>query len=157
MNKRGIEIWLSWILLMAMIIGLSALMMTWMKNYSREALTGAQKRVFDSDRCEQISISMDHAICKNSSSIETQITNRNNLRIDQIIFRKYYNESPPDITEINETIKPSLTKSVHFEKANDTIITLEAIPVYIDRTAGEVIICRNRLVSKNMSKEASCR
>lgn len=159
-DKRGVEVWVSWVMMLVLIIGLATLMMGWMKSYSQSSMDEVEKRVYDADLCGQISISMDYAVCKDIDTMEVQLTNRNNFRISQVLFRAYYNISDPNMTEVNVTLKPGDTKKVNFEvipRNFDDLIWLEAIPVHWQITDERVsYICRNRLISKNMSKEASC-
>lgn len=151
-NKKGISVWISWVLLVVFIVLLSAFMYGWMTNYTRQTTEDVKKVVYNEEECNYISLDID--ACSTDSLILINFSNRGTLRIDKILLRLHSQQNVTNIelnmTKDNKTLKPERTRT---ESINDTgnIYIIDAIPIYIK---GEYkIVCTNKLSTQtNITK-----
>jgi len=135
-NKKAVSLWLSFILLTAFLVALSAFMFKWMTEFTTESTISVKERAENSELCNLISASIDE-VCFNTTtspkSLYINITNRNDLRIRQLIFRLYKDLSGSEIEtkEVNVTIKPQYKKSLTINTTLSNITYVEVIPATI--------------------------
>ena len=127
-NKKAVYQWISWVLLVAFIIALSALMYDWITDYTKTSVEDVKRVVYNTEQCDYVGISIDNT-CQNATdlNIYLNITNRYNLNIEQLITRLYYNETPINSTEINLTLRPERTKTITIENQTNADL-IEIIP-----------------------------
>lgn len=146
MDKKGVEVWISWVLLIAFVIVLSAFMYNWIIGYTESKSEQMKEMVYNTEECDFVAISID-AACQDSQTLYINVTNRYNLKIDKLIVRMYRGSNVLNITEFNITIKPKVTKALNITKQTTTNVNItEVIPV-VEKDDYE-IICRNRLAQK---------
>jgi len=142
-GKKGVSMWLSWVLLMVFVVILSVVIFDWMKGYTESSSSEMTKRVFNAEKCSFISISVSEIVEKNPQTLNIKVTNRNNLRINQIIFRLYSTDNKVYVDDLNITLLPNQTKTVELQK-NGTIEAMDLIPVRFEQEY--TIVCRDRMV-----------
>ena len=145
MNKRAIHIWVSWVLLMAFVIALSALMFEWTTSYTEEKSVELQKRTYDTTECAHIGLNIDY-VCQDTTDTQVlyiNITNTNDIAVDKLIFRFF------DIHDVNvETkeqtlkLKPGKSERLKILKQG-TLKRAEVIPI-IFKDDYEVV-CREKI------------
>ena len=135
---------MSWVILIGFVVALSGMLLGWMQEYSQNTVDTMQERLYNTEMCESISMSIDEIFCKNPQILNIVITNRNYIRIDQIILREYTEDKQIHVYYLNKTIKP--TKSAELEvPIQGNISSVEAIPVFIDKESYH--ICEEKKIS----------
>ena len=88
MNKKSVSEWISYVLLTAFVVALAAFVYIWMVNYTTETTIDVKERVYNSELCDSMGVSV--GACLNtttSQSLYINVTNRGDLRITKIVVR----------------------------------------------------------------------
>jgi len=143
LGRKDVSLWLSWVILVGFVVATSGFLLGWMQEYSEKSVGAMRERIYNSEICDSVSMSIDKAFCRNPQLLNIVITNRNKFRINQIILRTYDEDRSINVYYLNETIKPRVTKDIDIPIPNNrTISTLEAIPVYLEEESEH--ICENK-------------
>ena len=144
MNKRGLELWVSWVLLVAAAVIASVFMFGWMLDYATLTKEEVLKTYENSQECD--SVSLEIRACQETSRniIDVNATNRGMLKVDKLIFRLYDAHDDVATRQINVTIRPNTKSSFPVVRQN-AVIAIEAVPVMYGDDAE--IICSKRAVT----------
>jgi len=143
LGRKAVSLWLSWVILVGFVVATSGFLLGWMQEYSEKSVGEMRERLYNSEVCDSVSMSIDKAFCRNPQLLNIVITNRNKFRINQIILRTYDEDRTIEVFYLNETIKPTMTDDIDVPiPVNRTISTFEAIPVYITEESEH--ICENK-------------
>lgn len=150
-NKKAISLWISFVLLTAFVVLISAFMYDWMTGFTKETTISIKKRTENTELCNLVSVSIDEA-CLNISttpkSLYINITNRNDLRVRQLIFRLYkdFKSTEIETTEINVTIKPQFKKELVINTTLSNVSYLDVIPATIKEETLHVCTDRKAVI-----------
>ncbi|MBW2999990.1 hypothetical protein KY339_04920 [Candidatus Woesearchaeota archaeon] len=145
-QKRGVHIWMSWVLILTFAVVVSAIMLSFLREYAQSTSEEVRERVINEDRCSLMSVGISELVEKNPTTLNMKITNTQNIRVNQLVFR-LYSDRNIYIYELNTTIRPRHFKYIDVPK-NGTIDTVEVIPVMFEDKFD--IICNNKKVQANL-------
>jgi FlaG/FlaF family flagellin (archaellin) len=142
-NKKGVSMYISWILLMLMAIILSALMYNWYtgrtEQYAERLTTESTKEV-----CTSVGINIKGA-CQDTQMLYINITNSLDIKIDQLVFNLVDLYDDVENKKYNLTLYPGETEKIKLLKQG----TLKQIEVVPATTIDNVNYpCSNRKVFK---------
>ncbi len=142
-NKRGVSLYISWILLMLLAIGLSAMMYSW---YNSRTSSSVERLTKESTKevCNSVGISIKN-ICQNTQSLTINISNSLDIRVNQLIFNLIDLYDEPETKKLNITIYPGETEKVEILKQG-TMKQVEITPVIFIEDIS--YLCSNRKVFK---------
>ncbi len=143
-NKKGVSLYISWILLMLLIISLSAIMYNW---YSQRAERSADilKEQSTEDVCNKVGILIEN-ICQNTQTLNINISNSRDIKVNQLIFGLIDIYKDPETKKVNITIYPGETEQIEIIKQG-TLYQVDVTPVVVvDKITN---ICSNSKVFKN--------
>jgi FlaG/FlaF family flagellin (archaellin) len=83
-KKRGMSQYVAWILLVALAVVLGAIMFSWTRSYAQRQVDSLESRS-DDVLCNSIGIGVD-GLCQNSQTLNMNVSNTNNLRVDELEF-----------------------------------------------------------------------
>ena len=154
--KRADFIWISWILLFAFAVAMSAVMYNWIYGFTQSSAREIEKRTIDSQECESVSLSVD-AVCQNTKNLYIDLSNRNNLNIDKIIVRLYniYGEPIEPLLTKTLSLKPKESLSLVMPK-DGVVKRIDVVPVTIQKRT-EITCAENAAQSEDISFRESCR
>ena len=138
-SKKAIAIWLSWVLLMAFMVALSAFMYNWITTYTESSAEEIEITDME-ESCSSVAIEVSG--CQEAETLNIELSNKGNLRIDQVVFRLYdiYNNIESKEKEIK--VKAGKTKEIKLLKQG-TIQMLESIPVLVKDN--KKTLCRDKM------------
>ena len=161
-SKKGIEVWISWVLLMGFVAALSMMMYDFMRDYTKDRAADITRVSSNTAECELVAISID-SVCKHTTTspiyLNITIANRLNINVDQLMFRTFdssnmfLNTSQLNISTKVLTLKPQQSKLITLNISDTTVNTLQVIPVAYDAEHDLTIVCRNRMVEATPIKE----
>ncbi|MGB9748675.1 MAG: hypothetical protein ACP5OZ_03280 [Candidatus Woesearchaeota archaeon] len=125
-NKKGIDVMISWILLIAISLSLGILVYTWVRNYSESTASDLENRSIES-RCELVYAALGNA-CQTANELYFDITNKKDLKIKGFLFGIVDIFGNAENREINETLLVGETKRITIMKQG-TIARIEAVPI----------------------------
>lgn len=142
-SKKGVDIWVSWVLLLAFVVALSAFMFTWF-NEQNDKLAGDLRVMSDTAECDSVGLHVED-ICQNAQVLYINISNKNSIRIDQLVFSVFdvYLESPV-LRTVNLTLRPSEVEALQVLK-QATTQQLEITPVIF--TESDKVFCYRKAVT----------
>lgn len=134
MNKKGVSLWIEFVLLMGFAVVLSVFLNDWMRSYTVETAQDVKERHYNTELCDEIAISIDDACQANTTPINLyiNITNRGNLRVTRQIIRVYDNITTLanwEVIENTAMIKPERMKRISNTSSLDSVDYIEAVPV----------------------------
>src|SRR3989344_6874644 len=111
--KKADFVWISWVLLMAFVVGLSAVMYNWIFGFTTSSTEQIEERATNSQQCDLIGISIDH-YCQDTKNLYLDITNRNSLSVQRLVINMFdvYNDPITDNAEYSVKIEPGKTGRV---------------------------------------------
>ena len=141
-GKKGVSLWLSWVLIVAFIVALSVFMFNWMSSFT-ESQKDKIVRLTDGDECNYISLSIE--LCQNTQNLYINATNNQDVALDKLIFRVFDIYDDYQTKERNISIKPGEKKKIELLKYGITT-RIEIIPVIIKPKDNTEITCQNRMI-----------
>lgn len=146
MCKKGIDLWISWVLLVSTAIIASVFMFTWMTDYAKETNDELQRSFENAQECD--SVALEIRACQETvrNIVNVNTTNRGLLRVDKIIFRLFDAHDNAVTRQMNITIRPNTLRSFPIIR-QDAVVSIEAVPV-LRRDEFE-IICTERSATLN--------
>lgn len=139
MDKKAVALWMSWVLLTAFMVFLSAFIYNWIYAYAETSGERLEVR-YNEESCDRIAI--DTEACQKAEDLNIIIHNNGNLGIDKIIFRLYDLYGNIETKEKDIRIKAGKDKEITLLKQG-TIKRIEAIPIIL--TGDQEIICRDKM------------
>lgn len=129
MRKKAVSPYVSWILIMAFVVVLSAFMYSFMTDYTEETTEDVKKQVYDADECRSVSVDVVSA-CNSSQALNITIQNTDYIRIDAIDFRLYDMAKKPVLTNRTDiSMNPNRIKQVEIAKGGTEISMIEVVPI----------------------------
>ncbi len=143
-NKKGVSLYISWILLMLLIISLSALMYNW---YNQRAKRSADvlKEQSTEDVCDKVGILIKY-LCQNTQTLNINISNKGDIKVNQLVFGLINIYKDPETKKVNITIYPGETEHLEIIKQG-TLYQVDVTPVVV--VDGITNVCSNSKVFKN--------
>ncbi|MBT7903740.1 hypothetical protein HN587_07795 [Candidatus Woesearchaeota archaeon] len=154
-NKKAAGPFISWVLVMAFAVALSAFMYSFMVDHTTESTNEIKKTVFNTDECRQVSLSVE-SVCQNLTTqvLNIQIQNRNYRRIDLIDYRIYDADKKPLSTNSTEiSLNPDRTKQIEVTGITQELGMVEVIPIV--KREDFTIICADRKASSTIIEDCN--
>jgi len=129
-SKRGVSVYLGWVLLMAFAVMISTFMYGWMTTHVEEQTKQIDERA-DEHLCDSVTFSI-IGQCQDNYEYLFNITNTNTMRIEGFKIRLFDIYDEPFQTSINTTLKPSQTLNYKTLK-HGTLAQAELIPLVISK------------------------
>ncbi|MBI4738323.1 hypothetical protein HY772_01960 [Candidatus Woesearchaeota archaeon] len=156
-GKRAASVWIAYVLLVAFVVSLSAVMFSFMTDYTRSATKDIKKTVFNTEECRSVSLSVESA-CFASQVLNITVQNRNYLRIDKLDFHLYDLAKKPQAFNVtNVTMNPNRQKVVTLNTGMSQLGFVEVVPVILKQAPEGLfeIVCSDRKASTT-SFNSSC-
>ncbi len=147
-TKKGVSLYISWILIMVLVIVLSATMFNWYKQQAQRTGEILEEKA-SADICNKVSISI-LDICQNTQTLNINISNKNDIKINQLVFGLIDIYNDPDTKKVNITIYPGETEHIEIIKQG-TLYQVDVTPVAVSGKISN--ICPNSKVFKNNIKQ----
>ena len=145
-GKRGVSIYISWILVMVFVVILSTLMFNFMRGYAERSSQEIKERALTTLECDVVAVTIDYA-CQNTQNLYINVTNRGDINIKGLLFRSYdlYYEPQTDEKNVSLMIGKYNSKELNLVKRGDVkkIRKIEVVPILI--SDGIRIICENKM------------
>ncbi len=142
-SKKAAAIWMSWVLLMGFVVGLSVFMFGWAEDRG-DVFVGQLEGLSDTAECDSIGIRVQE-ICQNTESLNMKIANRNTLTVDMLAFLIYDSLGQYSGSRvINVSIAPDTVETLTVLKQG-TVVRVEIVPMIL--TPRESIACNRKSIT----------
>ncbi len=146
LNKKGVSAWISITLLIAFVIAIASLVIGFMVDYTKETNTQIESKVDNLEICDLVSLYIVDLI-ENPQSLNIKLSNKNNIKIDELIFHGYIGYEVNLSKAMNVTLKPGKEKIISVPTTGN-LENLEIIPVVMHNE--DRIICTGKKASKSI-------
>jgi len=144
LGKKGVSIWISWVLILALMGILATITIAWLNDFTLSSTTRI-KQVYDTAECNYVSVSIDY-VCQNTQTLNMNVTNLKNIDIDKLIFRIYDIYGNPDVKEVDTLIRHGSSNTEKLEIIKQGVTDrIEVVPITIKDK--KEVICEKRQVS----------
>lgn len=145
LGKRGVGIYVSWILIFAFAVALSALMYKFMIDYTKSSSKDIEKVVINTDDCKSVSLSIEEA-CFDSGDLRMVLKNRNYAKIDKMNFRFFDADNRPGSTNLTDIpLSPNREKTITLGTGLSDVGFVQVIPIIFRE--GYEIQCESKKAS----------
>ena len=139
-NKKGIEVWISWVLLIGFAAAIGVLMQDFLAEFTEENVELMQRIAINTEDCNLVALSIDSActsIQGATTYLNMSISNRLNIRIDGINIRSFsssrvINQTIETLTNDTITLNPGQSRKVEVQTVPGTD-SVQIIP-FLDRS-----------------------
>ena len=142
LGKKGVEAYVSWILLTAFAVAISVFMYSWINSQVETSVDNIEQRS-DLSMCDDIGLNIKN-MCQNTQTLNTNITNVKLLAVSQLNFRFFDLYDNVDQRQVNITIRPGDTQFIEVIKQG-TLKQVEIIPVI--KQDNKIITCTKSMLS----------
>lgn len=104
-GKKAVAPWVSYVLLIGLSVMLGVLVLNWSRGLATSHSSDLKDRAETSSSCENLGVRIDR-ICQNTQTLNMNVTNNNNLRLDGLSVLMVDIYDAPQLREANVTIKP---------------------------------------------------
>ncbi len=154
-NKKGQSQYLSWIIIIAMIVAISFFLYNWSLDQARRTSEELTKQT-DPLVCAEVGISI-QGICQTFRSLKINITNTNNYEIEGFLFRTVglYPEDDNylDSSILNKKISPGDSEKIIVLKKG-TLSKVQIIPFTLKNN--KEIYCEDQSITKEKNELKQC-
>lgn len=141
-KKKGLESYISWVLLLGLTVALSVFMFSWINSHAESSVEDMEERA-DTSACDDAGLSL-KGICQNTQTLNMNITNIRELAISRINFRFFDLYDNQDSRSLNITIRPGDTERIEIIKQG-TLKQAEIIPVIT--LENSIITCKKSMIT----------
>jgi hypothetical protein len=143
MNKKAVEIWISWILLVALAVATSVFMYSWFTGTTETAVESIQL-VYDSSECQSVSVSAE--ACSQAQTLYINVTNKLLLNVDGLMFRIHYSDLSSELTNMTVRISPGEKKDYTAKlNVSKTFESIDVVPII--QTGKFSVVCTAKRTS----------
>ncbi|MEM2115356.1 MAG: hypothetical protein QXD62_01850 [Candidatus Woesearchaeota archaeon] len=145
-NKKGVSLWVSWVLLILLLVVGASIVGGWMISSTKESVKNMKERV-DGELCAYLWIRTEK-YCQEQSVVKLLLSNPSSRTVDgfKIITYDIYGNV---YTKLIEDKLPRSTYQREFKVLKDNVIfSLEVIPFYLEKSGDDVyrVYCNSRKI-----------
>ncbi|MBN2454194.1 hypothetical protein JXB11_01475 [Candidatus Woesearchaeota archaeon] len=143
-NKKGLAVWVSWVLVVGMAVVLGTFFFNFIRGLAESSVEELIERNGQSEICDAIAIRVDN-ICQNTQTLNINVSNNGNLRVDELLFRMFDIYGQPQGVYKNLTLNTEKTLTLIVVKQG-VIDQVEVIPV--GKEEKKRYICQNKRITE---------
>ena len=141
-GKKAMEIWISWLLIIALTVSLGAVVYSWVRSYSTSTSEDIELRNQEAS-CDSVAIVLTNA-CQTTTRLYVDVENKKDLKIQGILFSFIDIYGNSDNREINRTLNVGQTLRFDIIKQG-TIKKIEAVPII--KVGSAIVYCTSSQTS----------
>lgn len=142
-KKRGVSEWLSWVLLTAFVVMVGAFVMQWTRSQTTETVDDLTAKGEVLAACQESGVSVD-TYCQNTQTLNINVTNNNNRKVDGLLVRAFDIYNNPQGGSKNVSISPEKSKALQVVKQG-ILKRAEVMPII---TVGKKrAVCQSRKIT----------
>ena len=142
-HKKGVAEWLSWVLLVALAVVIGTFVLQWTKGHTTETVEDLTEKGEILTFCQEAGVAV-LGYCQDTQTLNINVTNNNNRRVDALIVRGFDIYKNPQGGQKNISLDPEKTKNVVVVKQG-VLIRAEVMPIIV--VGKKRVICQSRKVA----------
>ncbi|MBI2141106.1 hypothetical protein HYU16_01645 [Candidatus Woesearchaeota archaeon] len=141
-GKHGISVWISWVLLVALSVMIGTLVLQWSKSHATKTVEDITEKGEVLTFCQETGVAI-NSYCQNTQTLNINVTNNNNRKVDSLLVRGFDIYGNPDGGSKNISLEPEKTKAVVIVKQG-VLKQADVMPVII--VGKKRVVCQSRKV-----------
>ncbi|MBI2142809.1 hypothetical protein HYU20_00515 [Candidatus Woesearchaeota archaeon] len=142
-NKEGVAEWLSWVLLVALAVVIGTFVLQWTKGHTTETVEDLTEKGEILTFCQESGVAV-LGYCQDTQTLNINVTNNNNRKVDAVIVRGFDIYNNPQGGQKNISLDPEKTKNVVVVKQG-VLTRAEVMPIIV--VGKKRVICQSRKVA----------
>lgn len=142
-TKKGVSAWLSWVLLVALAVIVGTFVLQWSRSNTTKTVEDLTEKGEILTFCQETGIAVKD-YCQNTQTLNINVTNNNNRKVDALMLRGFDIYSNPQGGQKNISLDPEKALSVVIVKQG-VLERAEIMPVII--VGNKRAICQSRKVT----------
>jgi len=142
LNKRGVSVWISYVLLTALVVALGFLVMTFSRDSTQETVDDIVQRGDALRLCGVSGVDV-RDLCQSTLGLSMNVTNTNDVKVVGVWARMFDIYGDPQVSSRNVTILPQKTLELSMLKQG-VVAKVEIIPMI--EKGDKLIRCQSRAV-----------
>ena len=142
-NKHGISEWISWVMLVALAVIIGTFVLQWSKSHTTKTVEDITEKGEILTFCQETGIAV-NSYCQNTQTLNINVTNNNNRKVDSLIVRAFDIYNNPDGGARNISLEPEKSKTVIIVKQG-VLKRAEVMPVIM--VGKKRVICQSRKIT----------
>jgi hypothetical protein len=142
MSKKGISVWISWVILVAFTVMVGSFVLQWSRNNASVTVEDIKEKGEILTMCQETGVSVS-GYCQKAQTLNINVTNNNNRKVDALIVRASDIYNMPQSAQKNVSLSPEESKGVSIVKQG-MLKEAELMPIII--IGKKRVICQSRKV-----------
>ena len=142
-GKRGVAEWLSWVLLVALAVVIGTFVLQWTRGTTTETVEDLTEKGEILTFCQESGVAV-LGYCQDTQTLNINVTNNNNRKVDAVIVRGFDIYNNPQGGQKNISLDPEKTKNVVVVKQG-VLIRAEVMPIIV--VGKKRVVCQSRKVA----------
>jgi len=142
-GKRAVSVWISWVIMVAFTVMIGVVVLQWSKSHATQTVEDITEKGEVLTFCEETSLSVS-AYCQDTQTLNINVTNNNNRKIDALIVRGFDIYNNPQGGQKNISLVPEKSKSVAVVKQG-VLKRAEVMPII--RVNNKLVVCQSRKIT----------
>ena len=142
-GRRGVAVWISWVLLVAFSVLIGSIVLNFTRSHTTSTVDDLTEKGEILTLCQETGLAV-NGYCQKTQTLNINVTNNNNRKIEAIMVRGFDIYNNPQGGERNASLEPGKTKSVSVVKQG-VLKRAEVMPMII--VGKKRIICQSRKIT----------
>ena len=142
-NKKGIEVWLSWVLLVAFSVFIGTLVLQWSRSHTTRTVEDLTQKGEILTICQETGVAV-NSYCQKTQTLNINVTNNNNRKVDALLVRGFDIYGNPQNGERNISLQPDNSKSIQIVKQG-VLKKAEVMPIIM--VGKKRVVCISRKIT----------
>ena len=141
-DRKGVSVWISWVLLVALTVMIGSFVLQWSKSQATKTVEDITEKGEILTLCQETGLAI-NSYCQNTQTLNINVTNNNNRKVDSLLVRGFDIYGNPDGGSRSISLEPEKTKPVAIVKQG-MLKQAEVMPVII--VGKKRVVCQSRKV-----------
>ena len=142
-NRKGVEVWLSWVLLVAFSVFIGTLVLQWSRSHTTQTVEDLTQKGEILTICQETGVAV-NSYCQKTQTLNINVTNNNNRKVDALLVRGFDIYGNPQNGERNISLQPDNSKSIQIVKQG-VLKKAEVMPIIM--VGKKRVVCISRKVT----------
>ena len=142
-NRKGVEVWLSWVLLVAFSVFIGTLVLQWSRSHTTQTVEDLTQKGEILTLCQETGVAV-NSYCQKTQTLNINVTNNNNRKVDALLVRGFDIYGNPQNGERNISLQPDDSKSIQIVKQG-VLKKAEVMPIIM--VGKKRVVCISRKIT----------
>ena len=142
-NKKGVEVWISWVMLIAFSVLIGSIVLQFTRSHTTSTVDDLTEKGEILTLCQETGLAV-NSYCQKTQTLNMNVTNNNNRKVEALMVRGFDIYNNPQGGERNISLAPDKTKSVSVVKQG-VLKRAEVMPMIV--VGKKRVVCQSRKIT----------